>query len=425
MVRNWSVPTALTFLDQGTSSGANFVLNLVLARHLSPDGYGAFAVGFSIYLFLASLGVALLLEPMAVLGPRTHRRDLAGYASRLFIVQAVLSAVFAVVLAAAGLVAGRTSPGVSSAALWFAGATPLLMLFTFLRRACYLETNPAAAFLGSAVYAVVLLGMLWRAGSGDSVAGAVIAMGLASLAGGIVIAVERGLPGLLSRGISWTAAWRDFAGCWGYGKWLLGTMVVGWLSGAAYVPLAAAFAGLGAAGTLKAVDNFFMPVNQGMTALGLLASPWLARRMGERGVAFVRSRMWALGLVVAAAVGVWVFGVWWFGGPLVALVYGKETPYLAALGIIPILGAVYMIRGLADNGLNTGLRAMGDMRAVFRAVTAGSVVMLAASVPLLRRWGAAGAAGAMLLAGLTQLAFMIPPSLTGQGDVAGKKGRRG
>ncbi|MEK7767969.1 MAG: uracil-DNA glycosylase family protein, partial [bacterium] len=149
-------------------------------------------------------------------------------------------------------------------------------------------TAPAAALKGSAVYAVVLLVALGWMGAGLSVATAITVMGGAALAGGAAILADRGLlPLLCRRSARWRLAWSDFAGCWEYGKWLLGIMVVGWFAGAAYVPLAAAVAGLSAAGTIRAIDNLFQPVSQGMTGLAMLASPWLARRMRERGAPFV------------------------------------------------------------------------------------------------------------------------------------------
>ncbi|MEK7476869.1 MAG: hypothetical protein AAB152_14700 [Candidatus Coatesbacteria bacterium] len=412
VVRGWTAPTVLTFLDQGTSAGANFVLQIVLARRLLPEGYGAFAVAYALYLFLFGICTSILIEPMSLLGPRRHARDLAGYAVRLFRMQVALACLLGLALAASSLFYGAKGSSVATATVWFALSTPCLMGFQFLRRVCYLETAPASALKGSAVYAVVLLVALGWIGTGLSVATAITVMGGAALAGGAAILADRGLlPLLCRRSARWRLAWSDFAGCWEYGKWLLGIMVVGWFAGAAYVPLAAAVAGLSAAGTIRAIDNLFQPVSQGMTGLAMLASPWLARRMRERGAPFVRSRMWALGLTVAAGVSAYALILWWFGSRVISLAYGASTPYLAAAYLIPILGGVYVVRALGDIGLNTGLRAMGNFRVLFHAAVAGSIVMVGASILLIRAYGPGGAAAGMLLAGLTQLAVLIPASV--------------
>ena len=41
---SWLKKGSLAVLDQGLFSGANFVVNILLARWLTPEEYGAFAV---------------------------------------------------------------------------------------------------------------------------------------------------------------------------------------------------------------------------------------------------------------------------------------------------------------------------------------------------------------------------------------------
>ena len=48
-VRFWGIRSGLSVLDQGLTSGAGFLLNLFLARWLTSDGYGAFAVGLLLF----------------------------------------------------------------------------------------------------------------------------------------------------------------------------------------------------------------------------------------------------------------------------------------------------------------------------------------------------------------------------------------
>ena len=65
---HWGKKGGLTLLDQGLFSGANFLVNILLARWLAPEEYGAFAVAYSIFLLLAAFHTAVLTEPMMIFG---------------------------------------------------------------------------------------------------------------------------------------------------------------------------------------------------------------------------------------------------------------------------------------------------------------------------------------------------------------------
>jgi len=412
IVRGWSAPAALTLLDQGTSAGANFVLQIILARRLEPAGYGAFNVAFAVYLILLSVVNSILFEPMSVLGPRSHERELDAYAMRLFRIQVVASLVLGLVMAATSRLYGPDGATVAEATAWFALSAPFLMAFQFLRRVCYLRTSPGSALRGSMAYAVVILGALAMLRGALSVPVATLIMGGAALAASAVMLGERGLLGMLLRGsLGRTRMRAELAACWTFGKWLLASSLVGWFAASSYVPLSAVMSGLGAAGAIRAVDNLFQPVSQGMTALASLASPWLSRRTRERGPIFVRNRMWLLGFAVSAGVAAYVAAIWWFGSGTIGLVYGSASPYLAAVPLIPVFGGVYVLRGLADVGLGTGLRALGNFRTAFIAAALSSAVMVVAGVPLMRSYGPIGMLAGMLLAGVANLVAMVPAAI--------------
>jgi len=79
--RLWLRRGLLAITDQGLMSGSNFVLSIVLARWLSAEQYGSYALAFSIFFFLSAAHQALLLEPMSVLGTaqyRDRRREYTG-----------------------------------------------------------------------------------------------------------------------------------------------------------------------------------------------------------------------------------------------------------------------------------------------------------------------------------------------------------
>ena len=67
-LRPWLGKGFWALLDQGLFSGANFLVNILLARWLPPEEYGAFAVAMSVFYLLAGFHTAVLTEPMMVFG---------------------------------------------------------------------------------------------------------------------------------------------------------------------------------------------------------------------------------------------------------------------------------------------------------------------------------------------------------------------
>jgi hypothetical protein len=80
----WVTKGSLALLDQGLLSSSNFLVAILLARWLTRDQYGAYALAFSIFLLLAGFHNAFLLEPMSVFGPESYSRCLRSYIKKLF-----------------------------------------------------------------------------------------------------------------------------------------------------------------------------------------------------------------------------------------------------------------------------------------------------------------------------------------------------
>src|SRR5258708_27512215 len=98
MVR-WGTKGSLAILEYGLIAGSNFVLGFLLARWMTPEQYGAYGLGFSIFLLLSFLYQALLLEPMSVYGGSSYRDNLRGYMRTSLRMHNAISAVIFVVFA--------------------------------------------------------------------------------------------------------------------------------------------------------------------------------------------------------------------------------------------------------------------------------------------------------------------------------------
>ena len=68
----------LSLSGKGLTSESAFLLNVLLARWLPSEAYGAFPFSFTGFLFLAGFHRVIFVELMTVIGPSTHSEHLNG-----------------------------------------------------------------------------------------------------------------------------------------------------------------------------------------------------------------------------------------------------------------------------------------------------------------------------------------------------------
>ena len=132
----WGWLSMLSLVDQGLTSGASFGVNLLLARWMAPNVYGAFAVAFAGFLFVSGFHNVLLLEPMSVMGPSRHARRLPAYFRAQIVVHVILVGALSGVFLASGLILWRFAPGSALVGSVLGGglALPFLLLAWLARR---------------------------------------------------------------------------------------------------------------------------------------------------------------------------------------------------------------------------------------------------------------------------------------------------
>ncbi|MCI0561107.1 MAG: hypothetical protein MN733_21690, partial [Nitrososphaera sp.] len=98
-IRRWIVAGGFAIVEQALFAGTNFIVNILLARLLSQEDYGAFAIAFSIYLLVGYFHLALLTEPMLVFGAGKYAKKNNTYLALLIYCHVVLTVVLGVLLA--------------------------------------------------------------------------------------------------------------------------------------------------------------------------------------------------------------------------------------------------------------------------------------------------------------------------------------
>lgn len=387
--------------DQGLFTASNFLVSILLARWLTPQGYGAFAVAYAVFWLVGVLHNALLTEPMLIFGADKHKDRLSKYLGVLLYGHFGFGASCSLLLLMGGLVAAFSgSHSLYLAFLGLAGAAPLMLLQILMRRACYVSFKPHLAALGGALYMVFMLSgayLLYQAGWLSALT-AFGLMGLSGLAAGLFLAaiLRVGLPsfgdGALIRG-----SLRDH---WGYGRWSVGTRTMVWVTQSSYFVLLPVWGGLEASAALRALMNLIMPVLQTYAALSVLLLPTLVRLRGRPG--FVRLTRLSFALFVSGSTLYWlVLGL--FHRPLIDWMYGGR--YTEYTDIIWLLALAPIIFGVAEVQ-STILRALEKVNLVFWASLVSTVVALTAGLGAVYAMGVFGAAVWLLLAGVANVLAM-------------------
>jgi O-antigen/teichoic acid export membrane protein len=393
----WAMKGGLAFLDQGVFAGSNFVMSVLLARWLPAEQYGAYAVAFSVFLFLLTFHQSLLLEPMLVFGSGVYRNGLRGYMRALLIAHSVMSLVFFIgLLVGAGVTAklgqGNGLPG---ALVGVAFMTPTVLLFWLAKRTFYLKLSPAPSAAAAVLYCILTMGglaLVYKYNHELSALTVFLLMAFGGLGSSLVLLayLHKHLPHT-EDGPTVGDAWRRH---WRYGRWALGANAMMWIPINAFYPLLSKFSGLAQAGELKALMNFAAPMLQACAALHTLMIPYASRVLSTRGNSGVNVLLKRMTLLcVACAVPYWIV-LLLFQGPAFRALYSGRYTEVAYL--MPIVGMA-SIAGSAFFGPSIVLRSLEAPGLIFGAVTISSVVSVVVGIPLMRFWGVSGAVWSIVL----------------------------
>lgn len=393
----WAMKGGLAILDQGVFAGSNFVMSILLARWLSAEQYGTYAVGFAVFLFLLNFHQALLLEPMLVFGSSVYRKCLRGYMKALLVLHLGMSLIMAVGLVIAAMIAFKMAQadGLPGALLGIAFAAPTLLLFWLTKRTFYLKLSPAPSAAAALLYCALTMGglaLVYQRTHHLSAFSAFVLMGLGGLGASLVLLAY--LSYKLTSTEEPPTVLATLGRHWRYGRWALGANAMMWIPINAFYPLLSKFGGLAQAGELKALMNFAAPMLQTCAALSSLMLPYAARVLEERGTAGVNVILRRMTLLcVACAVPYWIV-LLIFKGPAFRMLYSGRYTEVAYL--LPVV-AIASIAGSAFFGPSIVLRSLESPASVFAAVSVSSGISVAVGIPLTRALGVGGAVWSIAL----------------------------
>lgn len=387
--------------DQGLFTASNFALNILLARWLAPQDYGAFAVAYAVFSLVGVVHNALLSEPMLIFGADRYKARLSEYVGFLLYGHVGFSVLSGGLLLLGGLVVGFSgSQALSWALLGLAGTSPFMLFQVLMRQSCYVRFKPQLAATSGALYMILMLPgayLLYQAGWLSALTSFGL-MGLCGLVTGLfLVAILRvSLPSLKDE----TLVQPTLQAHWSYGRWSVGTRAMAWITGSSYFVLLPIWGGLEATAALRALMNLIMPVLQVYAALSVLLLPTLVQARGAAG--FGRTTRLNFVLFISGSTLYWmVLGL--LHRPLIDWIYdGRYTGYA---WLIWILALVPIIAGVAEVQ-STVLRALERVDLVFWASVVSTVVALTVGLGALFVLGLSGVLVWLLLSWMAAVVTM-------------------
>jgi O-antigen/teichoic acid export membrane protein len=385
----WAHKGGLTIVDQGLISGSNFLVNILLARWLTPEQYGAYAIAFGIFILLSLVYQSLVLEPMSVFGGSTYQHKLREYFFSLLWIHTGLSLViFLLFGASAAISRALGQPGGLPGAL--AGVTiasPCVLFFWLARRCLYLEASPSKAVIGAFVYSSFVLGALWIFYKYHLLSAftSFVLIAIGALGTGVVLTLRLGFS--VRRSEHALSTWATWQQHWRYGGWALAGAIASWIPANIYYPLLSSFGSMAHSGELKALMNITLPLEQIKSALSLLLLPYAASVQHGTSESRTKTLTWRLTLLgLGIAVAYWAVIIP-LNRPVFQFLYSGR--YMDVAHYLPLV-SVGSLFWSAAYGPALALRGLKAPALVFWAYTASTVASLIIGVPATWYYGLAG-----------------------------------
>ncbi len=395
-LKTWGTRSILALSDQGLASGSTFALNIILARWLTTEAYGAFALALSAFLFLSGFHNVLVVEPMTAIGPASYPQRFTEYFSGQIRLHMVLTGSLSAAILVGGMLIVRNLQDSLIGVILAAGiSVPFLLLLLLARRMCYTLQKPQLAVQGSAPYFVLLIGGAFELHEIGWLNGATAFLWMAcvSLAVSLFILNRVGVSyGSISRQASIRTR-RLLKENWGYGRWLTVTTALSWVTVQVQAFLVAGFLGLSAAGILRAMQLPSLAMTQFVTATLLIVLPSLSVDLGNGNLVRLRKKTAITATLLVILAILFALFLYLFSGALERLLFGGK--YAAFAWLMPVLGLVPVFIALSGS-FSLALRIFRKSHFELLAYILSSATAVSLSFAFVPRWGLRGAAASIV-----------------------------
>jgi O-antigen/teichoic acid export membrane protein len=400
-----TVPPAIWPLaDQGLVSVGGFVVNLTLARGMPAEQYGVYCLLLMAMLQIQVLGGSLLFYPLSVRGAVMDAEEQAELLGHGLLLAVGLTVPLGVALAAGLAATGHADlavPAVAWLMLW--------QVQELLRRGLFAQMRHAAAIPGDAVryggQAAALIGLV--ATGSLTLVHAVTAMAVAAgvAAAWQAMQVRLAFTSLAGVGLARTGLagiGRTAAGFWRVGAGSLGANLLSTLALQLYPWSLVLFGGAALVAGFQAALNVVLVVNPVLIGLGNVIPQMVARdaRQGGARHAWQASRA-TMALGAAPVLAFYGLAAVW-PQPILAVLYGHGSPYVALTLPVRIMAAASML-GFAVELVNAFLHGLQQTRLAMRINGVGLAATALLGLPLTAAMGLTGSCVGMAGASIARV----------------------
>lgn len=383
------VGSALT--DQAIFAGSNFAINILLARWMSPNEYGAFVVAYAWFVLVHNLYEAVLMEPMAYYASDKYASKFSKYMGYVFYGHAIIGIVMIAVLLLGTLIAHFVDSSIVVTAMLGASlAAPLMSIRWLVRQPFYVQSEPQKAVWGGVVYCILALPSMFALYQLEwlSPFTALITMGICGVIASLILVLGMIKPNwnLKDDTLSVQQFLQDH---WSYSKWAIMFRLLQWLQSNIYYVLLPLLATLATSGALRSINNLIYPVFMANAAISGVLLPMFVRSFNKDKKTFVK-RVRDINIFLFVMMLGYFLVLVLFGEEIISRMYDGQYDEYVDLPVLISLGAI-PIAVVASVVLTTALRAMGWVKLTFQSKIIPTVLNVTVGILLVTELGILGA----------------------------------
>lgn len=362
----WLYKVGSALSDQAIFAGSNFILNILLARWMQIEQYGAFVVAYSWFLLVMNFYDAMLIEPMMIYGSDKYFGKFREYLGFIFRVHIGLSVVLGIVLLLLGIFAVLFDSYLVAYAIIAAGvATPFILMRWLARQPFYVMSRPHWSTLGGVIYflcSASIMFLLDRSGNLSPVS-ALSTMAISSLIAGVFLTffLLKPIWNIKESALRFSDIIRDH---WNYGKWSTSDRLMLWLSNNIYYLVLPLVMGLAETAAYRAITNLILPIYMSITALLSILVPYFVRSYAKGGYKILNSNFLKISGMILLTNVLYASLLILFGEIIFHFLYDGifdeylTLPIILIISVGPIFASIAVVT-------NATLRVIGQVKQTF------------------------------------------------------------
>lgn len=373
-------------VDQAMVSGTNFLTNIVLARFVGIETFGAFALAWMVVLSANLFQTALIVSPMTSLRPKVEEGGQANYLGALLIHEGLFATSSAAIVQVVCCIAANYfhKPEFRLLSGGLSAATFFYLVQDFLRRYLFTIRKGAAAFwidVLSYPPQVVIIALIAKL-HGLSTGGALWIVALTSACGSIV-----GLFHLEQARFTRSDVHRVAIRHWAMSRWLALSVILDWSSANLFFVVAPIYFGAAAAGAIRASQNLVGFSHIWFLGLENVVPAETARKLHEQGLGAAQRYLKHITLKWGSLTTLFVLAICIAPRQLLHFTYGAQYDSYGSLLRLFGLNYFLMFFGVPVRAMLQALECTAPM---FWANVAMAAFSVAFASPFVRWFGLKG-----------------------------------